>query len=154
MPVGALDSVVPSSDSDSDSLPDELEDDIHATFIDFNESNSSLLLPQLVLPDSPHVGTTPIKPSAPPLNSFLSFTPAASPIDSPILAHPSQHFLLSPHDIGPAVGEGTSQHLDSKINQFERELVPVGERPEPPDDWREAVDRVMDEEDATAHNHA
>lgn len=146
------------SDSDSDSLPDELQDDIHATFIDLNESSGSLPLPQLVLPDSPHEGGAgliktgvPRRALAPPLGSFLSFTPAASPIDSPILALPSQHFLRSPRDAEPAVSEGASRHLDSKVNQFERELVSGGEAPDPPDDWRQAVDSFIGEED-TAGN--
>ncbi|EKM57869.1 uncharacterized protein PHACADRAFT_251763 [Phanerochaete carnosa HHB-10118-sp] len=139
-----------SSDSDSDELPDELEDDIHATFIDLNDSHSSLLLPQLVLPDSPHdgPGMTKATRSAPPLGSFLSFTPAASPIDSPILALPSQHFLRSAHDAEPFIMEDTSPPLDSKVNQVEREPKSVGEGSDSPGDWRDAVDTFIGEEDA------
>ena len=147
-----------SSDTDSDSLPDEFHDDIHSTFIDLNDSNASLLLPQLVLPDSPHEGTGLIKASRelsstslnPTLDSFLSFTPAVSPVDSPILSLPSLR-----GDPGPAVQEGTSRHLDSIESQFDKELAGARERkdekadesakPEPPRDWREAVDNFIGE---------
>lgn len=129
-------------------MPDELEDDIHATFIDLNDSTSSLHLPQLVLPDTPHEQIDPRKASqgygSEPagMNSFLSFTPGVSPADSPIIALPSQHFLRSPE---PAVEEGTSRHLEAEENQFEKGMVSAQavasiERPPESANWREAVD--------------
>lgn len=145
---------VRSSDSDSDSLPDEMEDDIHATFIDLNDSNSSLLLPQLVLPDSPHEQPDPLKVpqhrNSMAFGSFLSLTPATSPVDSPILSLPSaERFLRQPE---PAVEEGTSRHLDTQENEFEKGLqlhtqLEAHEQRQHrrlAGDWRDAVDSFME----------
>ena len=84
------------------------------------------------------------------LSSFLSFTPAASPVDSPILALPAaERFLRTPE---PAVEEGTSRHLDTQENEFEKglQLHMQSEALEPRQqrrlagDWREAVDSFME----------
>jgi hypothetical protein len=126
------------------------------------------LLPQLVLPDSPHEGSigvnsvggadmnTKAAGERAPLRSFLSFTPAVSPVDSPVLALPS---LGAPE---PAMQEGMSRHLDTEENQFEKELAAAkyGESQKGQEggaeqhgtntgehDWRDAVDNFIGEGD-------
>ena len=82
--------------------------------------------------------------------SFLSFTPATSPVDSPILALPSaERFLRQPE---PAVEEGTSRHLDTRENEFEKGLqlhTQLGAHEQRQlrrlaGDWRDAVDSFME----------
>lgn len=77
------------------------------------------------------------------LSSFLSFTPGVSPVDSPILALPSQHFLKLPE---PALSEGTSKHLDTKENQFDKNLSVGAAGSETRNNWRDAVDSLIGEE--------
>lgn len=63
-------------------------------------------------------------------------------MDSPIIALPSQHFLHSPE---PAIEEGTSRHLETEENEFEKGMSVQAARTQsteqqPVSDWRNAVD--------------